>query len=127
MFPKNWHGLNKDYTKPDIIEKHHRKTTQNEGYFNGRWKDTYDQIRDINNQKRAYFTACEESGFAHGREGDVEVHMGTKSPHHHKMGKFLSQSKNFVSPKDTDTQLDIATTVQTHITIPFCQWLNETE
>ena len=35
-------------------------------YFNGRWKDTCDQIRVANNQKKAYFTEWgKEFGFRH--------------------------------------------------------------
>lgn len=81
--------------------------------FKKRRKDTYALIREVNTQKTAYFTACEEEfGLGRGGEAGVKAHMDTDSPHQH---KIVSESiKVFHLPKDTDMQLNTAATAQTN-------------
>ncbi|XP_023378429.1 uncharacterized protein LOC105304797 isoform X2 [Pteropus vampyrus] len=79
--------------------------------FNDKWKDTYDWIREVNNQNRAFCTICrKEFGFGCGREGDVKAHMETVS--HKSRMRQASVSKPiksvFMSQKDTSVQSKIA-------------------
>lgn len=79
--------------------------------FNDKWKDTYDWIREVNNQNRAFCTVCrKEFGFGCGREGDVKAHMETVS--HKSRMRQASVSKPiksvFMSQKDTSVQSKIA-------------------
>ena len=47
-------------------------------YFNDKWKDTYNWIRDVNNPPRASCTLCgKEFGIGHGGERDVKGHFET--------------------------------------------------
>nr|XP_012606182.1 uncharacterized protein LOC105863530 isoform X1 [Microcebus murinus] len=79
-------------------------------YFNDRWKDTYNWIREVNNPNRAYCTICrKEFGVGHGGEGDVKKHMETES---HKSGMRQASLESiqsvFISQKDISVQSKIA-------------------
>lgn len=82
-------------------------------YFNDRWKDTYNWIREVNNPNRALCTICrKEFGIGHGGEGDVKAHMETES-HKSRMrqsGASKPIKSGFISRKYTNVQAKVAAT-----------------
>lgn len=78
--------------------------------FNDKWKETYNWIREVNNQNRAYCTICrKELGIRHGREGDVKTHGDWISPVESETGECLQTNQSvFIPPKDTNVQSKIA-------------------
>lgn len=80
-------------------------------YFNDRWKDTYNWIREVNKPNRARCTVCrKEVGVGPGGEGDVKAHVGIVS--HQSRMRWASASEPvesvFMSPKDSSVQSKIA-------------------
>lgn len=56
---------------------YHQKHRLSDCYFNDKWEDTYNWIRKLSNQNRAYCTLCrKEFGIA---KGYMKAHMETES------------------------------------------------
>lgn len=64
-----------------VWSRHHWKRKLNNCvYFNDRWKDTYNWIRQLNNQNRSYYKICEkELEIGRGGDRDVKTQMKTAS------------------------------------------------
>lgn len=100
-----------------------------------KWKDTYNGIREINNQNRGYCKIWrEEFGVLKAGEGDMKAYMETES-HNSQWGKqvFPKQSKvfifNFVSQNyiNSSCWISMGLSHRTHIMALFPWLFYETE
>lgn len=65
-------------------------------HFNDIWKDTYNWIKELNNQNGAYCTICkQEIEIGHG--GDRDVKTDTKTESHRSRMRQASTYKSIIS------------------------------
>ena len=63
-----------------MIQITHKTQTKCLCYFNDKWKDIYNWIRNVSNQNRSYCTLCRKKlGIAHGGKEYMKAHVEIES------------------------------------------------